>query len=253
MKKLIAIVALVASLAGVSVLAVPSTASAASGPYITGSTNHRGCTNTSLPGCNSQGTVAAGTAVTMHCWIDDSWATGAYRSNRWFYVTTSKGIRNFVHSSRVGRQSSVPNCKSHRGVAAARWASMQIGETRPSNTAEKGGNPSMDRWSGWCYVLAWDAHALSHGVRPLNGFGSAKATFNAYRSRGRVSTNLNHSAINIGSIVFWTSGTYGHAAIYVGQGTVATTQGSGTGLPPNARLPMSHFGTPAGWVSPSNI
>ncbi|MCD9625251.1 hypothetical protein [Rhabdothermincola salaria] len=214
---------------------------------------HYGCTNRSLPGCNAQGSIGAGTRVKMHCWIDDSWADGAYRSNRWFFVTTSSGIRNFVHSSRVSNQTSVPHCGSHRGIAASRWAAMQIGETRPSNIAEKANNPTMDRWSGWCYVLAWDSHALSHGARPLSGFGSAKSTFYAYQSRGKVSGNLNHSAISIGSIVFWTNGTYGHAAIYAGQGMVVSTQGNGSSLPPNARLPMSHFGTPAGWVSPGNI
>lgn len=252
MKKLIAMITMVASLATSGLLALPTPASAA-GPYISSPAGHYGCTTTSLPGCGSQGSIAAGTAVTMHCWIDDSWATGTYRSNRWFYVSTSTGIRNFVHSSRVSAQVSVPHCGTHRGISAARWASMQIGETRPSNAAEQAGNPGMDRWSGWCYVLAWDAHALSHGARPLNGYGSAKSTFYAYRNLGRVNPNLSPSAINIGSIVFWTTGTYGHAAIYVGQGMVATTQGSGTSLPPNTRLPMSYFGTPAGWVAPSNI
>ena len=64
MKKLIATVALVASLASGSLITFPSTALAASGPYMSSSSGHYGCTNTSLPGCNSQGTIAAGTAVT---------------------------------------------------------------------------------------------------------------------------------------------------------------------------------------------
>jgi hypothetical protein len=251
MRKFIAAIVVAASVAGMTAVVTAPPVSAA-GPYISGTTSLRGCTNINLPGCASQGSVSAGTPVKMNCWIDDSWTTGAYSSNRWFYITTSAGVRNFVHSSRVGGQVAVPNCSTHRGISAARWASMQIGETRPS-AAEKAGNPSMDRWSGWCYVLAWDAHALSHGVRPLNGYGSAKATFYAYRDRGRVSTNLNHSAISIGAIVFWTTGTYGHAAIYVGQGNVATTQGDGSAFPANARLPMSRFGTPAGWVAPGNI
>lgn len=244
--RLLVIVAMMVAL--VVGYAPPASAAA---PYMASSGGHYGCTNTALPGCAAQGTIQAGTSVTMHCWIDDSNATGAYTSRRWFYVTAN-GVRNFVHSSRVKSQATVPHCNNHRGVAAARWAAMQIGEDRPS-AAEKSGNTGMDRWSGWCYVFAWDAHALSHGVQPLRGYGSAKATYSAYKSRGRVSTNLNHSSMNIGSIVFWNGGTYGHAAIYVGQGQVVSTQGNGSTLARNARLPMSHFGTPAGWVAPSNI
>ena len=231
-----------------------SAADAAGGSFMASSGGHYGCTNTALPGCRNQGMVAAGTAVTMHCWIDDSWAVGAYGSNRWFYVTTANGIRNFVHSSRVERQSVVPHCNSHRGVAAARWAAMQFDETVPG-PGENAGNSRMDRWSGWCYVFAWDAHALSHGARPLTGYGSAKNTFYAYDRLRRVKRDLNPAAMRIGSIVFWTSGSFGHAAIYVGQGMVVTTQGFGTEYPPPpvTRLPMGRFGTPAGWVSADNI
>jgi hypothetical protein len=210
------------------------------------------CTNMTLPGCAARGTITAGTPLTMHCWIDDSVATGAYQSARWFYVSTSAGVRGFVHSSRVGRQVSVPHCSQHRGISAARWASMKIGSLRPT-TAEKGANPSMDRWSGWCYVFAFDAYKFSTGALPKSGLGSAKNTFYAYRNEGKVRTDVNHNGINIGSMVFWTFGKDGHAAIYVGQGNVVTTQGYSNDLKPIAVVPMSSFGTPDGWVAPSNI
>ena len=234
-----------------ALVAAPATAGAAS-PSLSGTANYRYCTNTSLPGCAAAGSIARSTSVTMHCWIDDSTATGAYKSPRWFYVTAGTGVRGFVHSSFVVNQSSVPHCGQHRGISAARWAAMQVGETRPS-TAEKGANSTMDRWSGWCYVLAWDAHKLSTGATPKSGYKTAKNTFYAYRDAGRVTTNLNANSINIGAIVFWTSGTYGHAAIYVGQGLVATTNGDGTSLAANSIRPMSYFGTPSGWVAPGNV
>jgi hypothetical protein len=213
------------------------------------------CTNMTLSGCAVRGSVSAGTPLTMHCWIDDSVATGAYQSARWFYISTNTGVRGFVHSSRVGRQTSVPHCGQHRGISAARWASMKIGSLRPS-TAEKGANPTMDRWSGWCYVFAYDAFKFSTGALPKSGQGTAKKTFYAYSNEGKVRTDLNHNGINIGSIVFWTSahlGSAGHAAIYVGQGNVVTTRGSERDLNPIAIVPMSTFGTPAGWVAPNNI
>ena len=62
--------------------------------------------------------------------------------------------------------------------------------------------------------------------------------------------------LNIGALVFWPNAAYpfGHVAIYVGNGYVMSTQGtgaSGTQMLPVARLqlPISYLGTPSGWVS----
>lgn len=213
---------------------------------------YRFCTNTALPGCVQRSSIAAGTGLKMHCWTDESTVTEAYQSNRWFYVTSRDGVRGFVHSSRIDKQTSVPNCSQHRGIAAARWAAAKVGSTTPT-TAEMSGNPTMDRWSGWCYVFAFDAFKFSTGAQPKSGYGSAKNTFYAYQREGKVSSNLDHGAISIGSIVFWTSGTHGHAAIYVGQGHVATTRGDGSTKKPIEITPISTFGTAAGWVAPGNI
>jgi hypothetical protein len=237
---------------GTGAVTGPSTTTRpASGSYIAGNANYRYCTNTGLQGCAVAGMIAANTAATMHCWIDDSHVSERYASNRWFYVTAG-GQRGFVHSSRVERQNSVPHCSQHRGIAASRWAAMKVGSTTPTS-AERNGNPSMDRWSGWCYVFATDAFVFSTGVSPKTGTGSARNAFFWYRDRGRVSTDLRHDRIPIGSIIFWTNGDFGHAAIHLGGGLVATTQGDGTTKRPIAILPMSHFGTPAGYVTPNNI
>ena len=50
----------------------------------------------------------------VRCYKDGAWATGTYRSNRWFsvYVHLSNGRLGyfFVHSSYVYNQTSVPRC-----------------------------------------------------------------------------------------------------------------------------------------------
>ena len=208
-----------------------------------------------LTGCVPRGTLPSGTLVHMHCWLDDAVPAG-YKSPRWFYVTTSGGIRGFVYADKVSSQITTPSCKTHRGIAAARWAAMQLGETVPSSTAEKGGNAKMDRWSGWCYVLAADSYVLSTGAKPRRS-GTAGDTYNSYKASGLVSTDLSPSAISIGSIVFWKKSSrmpVGHAAIYLGNGYIASTQGTGVGKPPNYRIPLTGFSTPpSGWVSPTNV
>jgi cell wall-associated NlpC family hydrolase len=61
--------------------------------------------------------------------------------------------------------------------------------------------------------------------------------------------------MDIGAIVFWGTsvGSAGHAAIYIGQGYVATTTGDGTTKEANARVSMNSFGKPLGWVAPSQV
>jgi len=62
----------------------------------------RDCQTRSLSGCGTQGWLANGTHVKMHCWVDASWAgSGQRRSNRWFYVTSETGVRGYVFSSNV--------------------------------------------------------------------------------------------------------------------------------------------------------
>lgn len=189
----------------------------------------------------------------MHCWIDDSTVTERYKSNRWLYVATSGGVRGFVHSSRVESQASVGACTKHRGVAPARWAAAKVGAHKPTSAEARG--TGATQWSGWCYLFASDAHIFGYDNTPLTGYGTAKATYNAYKSRGVVDTNMDTARMSIGAIVFWTFGSAGHAAIYVGNGHVVSTIGNGDGSP-IARVKLSNWdrsGKPAGWVAPSNV
>jgi hypothetical protein len=217
-------------------------------------TSYKPGTTIWLPGCEPRGTLASGTKVHMHCWLDDAVPAG-YIYPRWFYVTTSSGIRGFVYADKVANQITTPPCKDHRGISAARWAAMQIGETVPSSV-EKAGNKTMDRWSGWCYVLAADSYVLSTGAKPRRT-GTAGDSYNSYKASGLVSADLRPSSISIGSIVFWKKSSkmpVGHAAIYLGNGYIASTQGKGETKAPNYRIPLTGFSTaPSGWVSPTNV
>lgn len=215
----------------------------------------RECTNTALAGCAGRGTIASGTSVKMHCWIDDSWATGAYRSNRWFYVTSSTGVRGFVHSSVVGRQTAVSDCKSHNGIAPARWAAMQVGEKRPSATEASRLGIYDNMWSGWCQAFAGGAYRMT-GYGSLSGYGSAAGTYREYKRRGLVQTNMAASSISIGALVYYSTnlaGGFGHVAVYVGNGYVVSTQGVDDPTKPVARLKLSTWGNPIGWVMPAHV
>lgn len=233
---------------------VPLAGAQAATPQISGAAGYRDCTNVALSGCAVRGTVASGSAVRMHCWIDDSTVTERYSSNRWFYVTGPGAVRGFVHSSRVVNQVVVGNCKDHRGVAPSRWAAMHVGKTVPTS-AEKLGT-SADRWSGWCYLFAQDAHIFGYNNTPYSGYGTAKNTYYAYKNAGRVSANMDPAVMPIGAIVFWTFGSAGHAAIYAGNGQVISTQGNGSSVLPVGRFPLGQWNTsgkPVGWVAPEMV
>lgn len=109
----VATTALVALCTLAALVIAPQSATAA-GPYITQAASVRSCVNTSDAKCAAFATFSAGTPVSMTTWIDGSWATGAYRSNRWFLVKRSDGFEAFVHSSLVGRQTSSPACSTIR-------------------------------------------------------------------------------------------------------------------------------------------
>lgn len=65
--------------------------------------------STNCPTNRIQPWLSNGLHVTMMCWKDAAWATGAYTSNRWFWVDTDI-VAGWVHSSLVQGQTSVPRC-----------------------------------------------------------------------------------------------------------------------------------------------
>lgn len=199
--------------------------------------------------------VPKGTNLRMNCWADGRTAKGRYRSDRWFYATTESGARGYIHSSWVEKQTRVGHCRHHIGVRAATWAAEQNGRRAPrASEAALIGNRE-GRWQGWCKGFTTVAHArFGRGVVR----GDAIATWRTLHRAGKGRTNLDPKKIAIGAMVFWNTGDrYGHAAIYVGNGFVMSTQGAYTGATgPGlavARRPLSYWGRPVGWVHPRDV
>lgn len=232
-------------LLGTVVLLLPAQAA---GSMLTGAASLRDCTKTALPGCAPRYKIAAGTTVKMHCWIDDSKATGAYSSDRWFYVTTAADRKGFVHSSWVADQTVTPKCRTHRGIATSRWASEHVG-VATTTAAERAAIPTTTRqWSGFCATFTRAAYKLGAKYEPLYR-KDARPRYLSYLAAGRVSTTGTPS---VGAQIFYPniSLPFGHVAIYVGNGMVASTMGDGQAALTNARVPVGYFGAPAGWVNP---
>lgn len=230
----------------------PGTARAASPEVVSSGAWVRMCTKTTLEGCGKVGTWTQGGTVSMKCWIDDSWATGRYSSNRWFYVTQGSK-KGFVHSSHVENQVTVPNCSTHAGISASRWAAMQVGETRPSSTEAQGLGINDGMWSGWCAAFATGAYKYGVGRSP-RFTGSARERYVKYSQAGLVRPWTGAEPL-VGSMVFWpnVAQPFGHVAIAVGNGHVVSTQGLSDPTKKVARLPVTTWGTPAGWVAPADV
>lgn len=238
----------------VPALIVKPAPAAAASPRMAAAGTLRDCVE-DINVCGWHTRIAAGTTLKMSCWEDGRTATGRYSSNRWFYVTTPSKQRGFVHSSWVENQTTVGRCSSHVGVRAAAWAAEQRGRRspRPSEAAQVGIDDG--RWQGWCKGFA----AMSHEAFGRNVVGGdAWDTWQHFRSAGVARTSVDPDKIAIGSLVFYdVARPYGHVAVYVGNGYVMSTQGSygtttGRGLP-IARLSLTHWGEPVGWVHPGHV
>jgi hypothetical protein len=112
-----------------------------------------------------------------------------------------------------------PPAPSTRAERAAQWAERKIGSTSPASDLERNGNAGMDRWTGWCLVFASDAFQLGAAYWSLpNG----KAT--AWQMATAVPRTM--GVPPRGAMVFYSGyGNYGHVAISLGSGKIATTQG----------------------------
>lgn len=208
------------------------------------------CASTSTPGCATGSTKPAGAKLRMVCWRDGSWFTGAYKSNRWFYVKFEGGGDGFVHSSYVANQTSTPNCRDVASVVAGDRALAYNGQAYASSTdaARFSDWPPgpYGEWSGDCAKFARNSW---WGLRSVHT-GNAVDQYDKYKAAGKIKTGVAPR----GALVFWPSvaSPYGHVAVSLGNGYVATTQGLD-----NAKLPVkvakasSMFGVaPAGWALP---
>lgn len=117
-----ALMSLAATMALFTLVSILNPTSAAAAPYPTAEVqvgaNIRSCASTA---CGSYGTVGRDTwgkstqTSWVSCYADGGWATGNYRTNRWFrvYVTrtgSSYAFWGYVHASYVYNQPRVVRC-----------------------------------------------------------------------------------------------------------------------------------------------
>jgi hypothetical protein len=194
----------------------------------------------------------------MECWIDGSWATGAYATNRWFRISAG-ATEGFVHASWVIDQATVGHCdapapapaSAGRGGAALRWATDHLGATVPSGEEAALIGDADGMWSGWCAGFTYAAYAFT-GSAPRFA-GNAADRFHTYERAGLVKA-WTGGDVPDGAMLFWPTVTdYGHTALDAGGGQVLTTVGY---FDPNAaisQVPVEKYGTPAGWVDPKDV
>lgn len=260
----VAISALAASivLAGLLPLAPASEASNGFSSRITDGQSRsalRDCAVKGWPCWEPFTSLKAGTPVRMNCWMDRSYLNAQYPSFRWFHVTARNGKRGFVHSSLVTHQTRTPHCSRKPNIWAALRAGRRIGQKQmPSMDKELVYQSNPNYWTGWCTILG---QAAWRGMASLPG-GHAKTQGDRYRwgwhgesLRGNPGRPWKDRPPP-GALVFWdspTGGRYGHVAVSLGNGRVATTVGAfGSAPKRNERLRITHWRNSdyRGWVAP---
>jgi hypothetical protein len=228
----------------------PAQPAPSSGTYLSRGDTFRFCVNTGNAGCRPPAapSIGAGSRVSMVCWQDGSNYTGDYTTNRWFWVTASNGLSGFVTASIVRNQTSVPACSTKRAIVAASTAASRYGQVKASTadaqlfTASEWGSPYAE-WAGDCPKLPYVGwHAAGVNIRKNNAIDN----YNYYASRGAV-----HSGVPpVGAVVFYRITRWGHEAISVGDGLIATTVGlDGDGSPNTIKsYALSNY---LGWVMPA--
>lgn len=223
-----------------------------SGTYVSRDRQLRLCTNTSNAGCVPAGmpTVSANASVRMICWQKGSQDTGDYTTDMWFWISSPRG-EGYVTASIVRNQTSVPECRTIRGFVAAEAALARHGQTTASSAdralfaASEWAPGPVGEWAGDCPKLpyvAWYAAGVS--------IPRANAIVNYRTWAGRNGGSLPTSAPPRGALVFWNVTSYGHEAIGLGNGFVATTTGMDGNYTPNAVRHYNAWSNYLGWVMP---
>lgn len=185
---------------GLIVIAAPAQAGTS---IINGSGGVYHCTSTAAPCTSAFTSFGKGAGLSMVCWRDDRWATGTYRSNRWFFVRFDTGTEGYVHSSKVARQTSTPNCSKVPRVQATQWAINRLGQTAYVNL---------------CLKFVHDAW-LSVG----KNIGTASTAAAYWRAHGGHQSGTRPPR---GALVFWDGRAgypEGHVAISLGGGYAVST------------------------------
>lgn len=223
-------------------------APAAQAATVTSNVNLRPCVDLSNANCAPVGSTGSAGVNKIRCWRDGSWATGSYRSNRWFLLYLSDGREGYVHSSYVGGQYATPNCRDFAYVRAADFAISQIDQTyAPSHWANYYSDWApgpFAEWSGDCAKFTHMAFVRAAGVGYANGNAIDQYWF--YKNRGLVHGGLPR----YGDPVFYNiAQPYGHTAIYIGGTTIVSTQGMDHDRLVVARRGIYSFGNYLGWAA----
>ena len=225
----------------------PRTQPPSGGTYLSSTQTLRLCANSTNDGvCMPAGmpTVSANSSVTMVCWEKDA------KSQMWFWINAANGS-GYVYSSYVQRQTTTPYCPNNLEFAAAEAAIARVNGSAYASTADQAlfapseWSPGpVGEWSGDCPKLPYVAwHAAGVTIPKQN----AITNYNTWVSQRGA---LPKSTPPRGAVVFYNITQWGHTAIALGDGFLATTQGLDKGYLPNAIKSYNYFLNYLGWVEP---
>ncbi len=125
-----------------------------------------------------------------------------------------------------------------REQKAVAWAIAEVNSPRPGWSDEY-----RRIWSGYCEGFVEAAYGNHYG-RWAKPYPSALADYLTQYAAGRVHTSGEPPA---GALVFYRLSQYGHVALSLGDGRVATTWGFGDAEYPVRIVPRTTFGNYLGW------
>ena len=125
-----------------------------------------------------------------------------------------------------------------REQKAVSWAIAEVNSPRPGWSDEY-----RRIWSGYCEGFVEAAYG-NHTGRWATPYRSAIADYQAQKAAGRIHTTGEPPA---GALVFYNISQYGHVALSLGDGRVATTWGFGNAEYPVRIVPRTTFGNYLGW------
>jgi cell wall-associated NlpC family hydrolase len=172
------------------------------GTYLNTTTPVRMCTNLGDASCGTIWNLAAGTQVTMRCWIDESSYAGTVR---WFWISGA-GVAGFVSANQVSAQTSVGWCGNDSQVKAIRWAARYLNE---------------NAYVGWCLSFVHDAW-----INAGRDIGSSPTAVKYWNANPRGYARGYDATPPAGALVFWKNDSYspdGHVAISIGNGWAIST------------------------------
>lgn len=218
------------------------------GTHVAQDAQLRLCVNTANAGCVPPGmpVVRASSAVRMVCWQKGSSTHG---TDQWFWVTTAAG-EGFVNANLVRNQSNVGWCLSTKAFVAADAAVARHGQVWASETdrnqfsASEWAPGPAGEWAGDCPKLPYVGWRAA-GVTIVKN--DAIQNYRHYSNAGRIRSGVPPR----GAVVFYDVTRYGHTAISLGRGFVASTVGMDNDKAANSVRPYTAWANYLGWAMPA--